>query len=34
MIGGKEEEIFLFMPSLRKPQTRSLLGHGYVSFVF
>lgn len=34
MIGGKEEEIFfLFMPSLRNLHTRSLLGHGFVSFV-
>ena len=34
MIGGKEEEIFfLFMQSLRKLHTRSLLGHGFVSFL-
>ena len=31
MIGGKG--FFLFMPSLRKLHTRSLLGHGFVSFV-
>ena len=31
MIGGKD--FFLFMPSLRKLHTRSLLGHGFVSFV-
>ncbi len=34
MIGSKEEDFFfLFMPSLRKLHTRSLLGHGFVSFV-
>ncbi len=34
MIGSKDEEIFfLFSPSLRKLHTRTLLGHGFVSFV-
>ncbi len=34
MIGSKEEDIFfLFLPSLRKLHTRTLLGHGFVSFV-
>ncbi len=34
MIGSKDEEIFfLFLPSLRKLHTRTLLGHGFVSFV-
>ncbi len=34
MIGSKDEEIFfLFLPSLRKLHTRTLLGYGFVSFV-
>ena len=34
MTGSKVEEIFfLFMPSLSNLHTRSLLGHGFASFV-
>ncbi len=34
MIGSKEEDFFFFfLPSLRKLHTRTLLGHGFVSFV-